>query len=326
MAEYASQSISHAIVAAAVVEALVRLWRIAEPGPRIAFRLLPLAYPLAVLPAFLLLVPARGTEAFRDRWALFAASRWAELGIPGIPVGAAVFAVLAALGAGFFLRDSLRLIMRAGEARQPRSAAVPAGSDEVAREVRELAGLLHVGAPRLRVVDTPAPVLLVAGVRRPTLVVSRGTLARLDARERRAALAHELAHLARRDPLLGWVLMGCRLVAFFNPAVQLVARAAVRELEWRADDLAAAITADREALASGLGKLAGAGEAGGAPPRRRRLVRRLVAGLRARVQDEAIRARCRRLLEPDRGRGTAFARLRVALTGAALALLLFFVV
>lgn len=325
MAEYAGQSISHAIVAAVVIEALVRLWRITEPGLRMAFRLLPLAYPLAVLPAFLVLAPARGTEAFRDDWALFAGGRWAALGAAGIPVGPAVFAALAALGTGLFLRDALRLVGRAGEAREMRSATVAGGTDALAREVGEVAALLGVAVPWLHVVDTGAAVLLVTGIRRPTLIVSRGTLARLDARERRAALAHEMAHLARRDPLLGWVLMACRLVAFFNPAVQLAARAAVRELEWRADDLAAAATGDRAALASGLDKLAGATEPAAGPPRRRR-ARGLAEGLLARARAEAIQARRRRLVEPRPGGRTALAPLRLGLTGSTLPLVLFFVV
>lgn len=311
MAEYAAQSISHAIVAAAVAAALVRVWRITEPGLRLAFRLLPLVYPLVVLPAFLVLAPVRDTEAFRAHWALFAGERWAALGPAGLPVGDAVFALLAALGAGVFLRDAWLLVRRAGDG--ARFALPVADAAALAREVEEAAGRLSVPAPGLCVVDTAEPVLLVVGVRRPRLIVSRGALARLEGRERRAALAHEMAHLARRDPLLGWVLMGCRLAAFFNPAVQLVSRAAVREQEWRADDLAVRATGDAPALASALTALAGSAD--GPRPR-------TGAGARA----ETIRARRRRLVAPRPVRPTTLGPLRLGLAGSAIAALLFFVV
>src|SRR3990172_838391 len=62
VAEFAGQAILHALVAA-----LVRLWRIRAPDLKLAFRLLVLAFPVVVLPAFFL-VPARRQEWFREGW------------------------------------------------------------------------------------------------------------------------------------------------------------------------------------------------------------------------------------------------------------------
>lgn len=310
MVDYAAQSITHAAVAILVVEALLRLWRIEAPDARVAFRLLPLLFPLVVLPAFLALAPARGTEAFQARWALFSSNRWGD-------AGAVALALAAALGTGLFLLDLVRFLSRARAAHRP--GATPATADLLGfgEEVERLARSFGDAPPRLVVLDTPGPILLVAGVRRPTLIVSAGALARLDARERRAALTHELTHIARRDPLLGWVLMGCSVAAFFNPIVHVAVRLVLRELEWRADDLAVAAGTEAPVLASALGVFAAATDAA---------VPALPAGLRARGRAAAAEARRRRLLEPRPPGARPFPRLGVAMAGVALGLLLFLVV
>ena len=292
MVEYVAQSITHAAVAILVVEALLRVWRIDAPDVRVGFRLLPLFFPLVALPAFLVLAKVRGTEIFQDRWALFSGGRWGG-------AGAAALALAAALGTGLFLRDLVRFLSREREGRRP--PVTPAAGDlrDLRAEVGRLARSLGVEPPRLAVPDTSSPILLVAGVRRPALVVSTGTLARLDGRERRAALTHELAHVARRDPLLGWVLMGCSVAAFFNPVVHVAVRLVLRELEWRADDLAVAAGADAPALAAALSTLA---------------------------TDGTSHSRRRRLLRPRAPGTIPFPWLGVAMTGVALGLLLFFVV
>jgi Zn-dependent protease with chaperone function len=157
-------------------------------------------------------------------------------------------------------------------------------------------------------------------------VISRGALERLDGRERRAALAHEVAHVGRRDPLLGWVLMALRLALWFNPAVQIVARLVARELEWRADDLAAASTGDHEALASALTKLSGAPDAERRSARDRARAPWRSVDLFRRGRAAAVAARRTRLHRLEAPATRAFGTLRFGMTAVALALLLFFVV
>lgn len=310
MVEYAAQSITHTVIAVVVVEALLRLWRVEAPDVRVAFRLLPLLFPLVALPAFLVVAPSRGTEIFQDRWALFSGGRWGDARV-------AALALAAALGTGLFLLDLVRFLSRAREARRPGTTAGAAQLPDLGEEVERPARRLGVEPPRLVVLDTAGPVLLVAGVHRPALIVSRGTLQRLAPRERQAALTHELAHVARRDPLLGWVLMGCSVAAFFNPAVHVAVRLALRELEWRADDLAVAAGADAPALASALSKLAPAADGA---------LRSLRAGPLVRGRAAAAAIRRRRLLGPRPAGAMPFPRLRVAVTGVALGCLLYFVV
>ena len=148
---------------------------------------------------------------------------------------------------------------------------------------------------RITVVAFSSPVLMCTGIDRPSIVVSTGTLDRLDDRALEAALAHEFAHLATRDPLTGWWLMAARTVQFFNPVVQILARQAVQELERRAD---IAVTAQGRAagLADAVHRLSLAGgahsdldlPAGGGHPGARVL---------ASAHRRALDARCQLLLE-----------------------------
>jgi hypothetical protein len=99
-------------------------------------------------------------------------------------------------------------------------------------------------------------VLAVAGLARPTLVVSAGALARLDDAELSAAIAHERAHIRRRHR---FVLLFAELCRVLGRALPGTARA-VRELRFQierdADRIAVRARADRLALASAICKAA----------------------------------------------------------------------
>lgn len=325
LAEFAGQAVLHALVAALFVEALLRLWRVQAPGLRLSFRLLAMTFPVLVLPAFSLLAPARREEWFRDEWALFAGDRWGGLGVGGVGLDVLALGLLSALGVALYLMDLLPFLAERIKGQAPHSAIAPEGDDPVVAEVRDLAAAMGVPAPRvLFFPGTSAPLLLCAGVCRPAVIVSRGALESLDREERRAAFAHELGHLARRDPLLSWLLMGLRTVMFWNPVVQVVGRAAVQDTECRADDRAVATTRNPMALAGGLIKLfrAGAEEPGEASWRGVYLL--AMRSWRARAA--AVEHRCRRLLDHESTPVVPFGGLRLVLTGLALSLLLFFVV
>lgn len=316
MAEYAAQAIAHAFIAALVTEALLRLWRVGDPDVRVAFRALPLAFPLVVLPGFLWLAPVRGGEWFADHRAVFASARWADLANAGLRLDHVALVILSALGGVLFLRDVAGFFSRQLRQRAERQVR-EAGA--ITAEVAAIARAMESVAPRVVVLDSTAPLLLLRGALRPTIVVSVGALARLDADERRAALAHEVAHASRRDPLLGWALMVCRALSIFNPVCQVIARGVAREMEWRADDLAVRFTGRRVVLAGALLKLYRAQEAGDTAGR-------AIARLLARGRVSAVESRCRRLLAAPMPARVALAGVKLALTGVALGALLFFVV
>ncbi len=90
--------------------------------------------------------------------------------------------------------------------------ARPLGSGEapwLRALVIEMAGQARMPVPRIAVIDTPAPDALYTG-RDPAhgvILVTTGLLARLDTRAARAVLAHEMAHIAGRDTMLGALTM-----------------------------------------------------------------------------------------------------------------------
>jgi Zn-dependent protease with chaperone function len=311
--DYAAQSMTHALVAALAIEALLRLWRVRAPDDRLALRLLGLGQPFVVTPLLFLLAPGRRAEEFHDRWALFSSRNWEEVSFLGVTAFQTFVVTMLALGLGLFLMDLVPLLRGQGGRPPPAAPAPPeleAALAEVSARYRRRA--------RLHFLEARVPTLFCSGVRDPVLVVSRGALTLLDGEELRAALAHELAHLDRHDPALSWAVMGVRAFLFFNPVVQVVARAIARDAEWRADEGAGG---DRLALASAVLKLyrTGVGKRAAAS-RTLPLAGALSEPLR-RVRSHDVEARCRRLLEPEPPARVSLRGLRLALATASLVLL-----
>ncbi len=319
MAQLIAQAIFHALVAALVVEALLRRWRVEDPRQKVRFRLLSLAFPLLVLPLFELLAPQRHQEWFLDERALFAGVSWAQVELFGLPLFHLWLAAFASLGVLLFLRDAVpflreQLFERAlpfGQA--PIDPALPAAVDSLCHS-------LGVRPPEIVLLDAEPPFLMCAGAVRGRLIVSRGALAALDERELAAALAHELGHLKERDPFLSWALLAARTLQAFNPVLHVMVRAIARDAERRADEVAAGATGDRLGVASGLLKLYCATHSFQRSPD--------FAGepFLARARAMAIEERCRRLIDRPEPRPVPFEALRLVLTGLSLAVLLFFVV
>jgi Zn-dependent protease with chaperone function len=104
----------------------------------------------------------------------------------------------------------------------------------------------------VRVSPSYAGVPFAAGVLRPYIVFSARVHAALTSGEHEAAVQHELAHIAHRDPLL---LAGVSLLNdlfWFLPGSRGLFRRIRELLELRADDAAIAAGAEPAALASAL--------------------------------------------------------------------------
>ncbi len=324
-ADLLAQAIFHTLVASLYVEALVRSWRAHDPGQRIALRLTALGYPLVLFPALVLLFPLRGGEAFHEDVAIFVGRSWQEVRLLGVGLFQWWTALLAALGLALLLMDLVPFLARRRGARPPVAAQGSPEAAALAEQVASLSTRLGIRrAPPVAYVDRGAPLLFCTGVRRTAVVVSRGAVALLDPEELRAALAHELAHLSRRDPAASWGVLFARVAMWFNPAFQVMARALARDAEWYADERAAEACGDRLALASGLLKLHRATSGTRAARRTLPLAGALSEPL-ARVRSRDIEVRCRRLLGPPAPR-LAFGGARVALAALSLTALLFFVV
>ena len=220
-----------------------------------------------------------------------------------------------------FLRDALPslkdLVVRR---RAPEAGPWGRPPDSFTDLVAEQASRLGIAPPAVRVVRSRRPVLLCRGARQPELVLSAATLEQLTPAELRAAVLHELAHVESRDPSMGHLLIAARALAYFNPAAQWAARAAVDEIERRADEATVRLGEDGAALAGAIGRLFHHGNPPpikDAPAWENLLWRARAAG----VERRRDRIANRPLPAPP-----SHARLRVALAGAGAAALAFLIV
>jgi hypothetical protein len=155
-------------------------------------------------------------------------------------------------------------------------------------------------------VATPA----VAGLFRPALLVPPGT-AEWTEEHWRAVLAHEAAHVERRDTLTDLLAQAACALHWFNPLAWVAARRLAAERERACDDRA--LAAGVEPLAYARVLLAAAGAS---------LVARTPAGTLAMARPSELESRFVALLDPARRRGPLTRRARAALAGCAALLLL----
>jgi Zn-dependent protease with chaperone function len=114
---------------------------------------------------------------------------------------------------------------------------------------------MRLRTPRLVLLPACPGGAFTVGTLRPLVAVDPQLLDALDDRELEGLVAHEFAHIRRRDTLLGLVIGLFRDVTFFLPPVHLAARWLRKEQEESADDLAALHTRRPVALASSILKV-----------------------------------------------------------------------
>ena len=241
-----------ALGVALVLLRVVSRWELRSPHARTILAASPFVVAAAIvllssgdlgLPA--LLVPSAVTTAVGGgALALPVADRYLDF-VPAAPVIVAVWAVVST---GLVV---LRLLRAARTRRALLDDARPAGPRLAASALR-LARSLDVVPPRVLVRDGGIGGAAVIGVRRPVLVLDARALELLDDEELEGVLAHELAHIARRDNVLAWGVSLVRDLAFFVPGAGWALRALHREREVAADHDAVAVTGRPAALASGL--------------------------------------------------------------------------
>lgn len=90
------------------------------------------------------------------------------------------------------------------------------------------------------------------GIFRPRLMVSSIVQTALSPEELQAVLAHEVAHLVRRDQIVSLITILLRSLMFYNPALYFLTNWLVREREKAADALATVWTGKPSVLAHGL--------------------------------------------------------------------------
>lgn len=270
---------------ALVMLRVVSAWDLRSPRARSVLAASPFVVAAAIvllsagdlgLPA--LLVPSTvGSGAL----ALPVADRYLDFA-PMAPVIVGIWAAVCSLLIG------LRIARASAFRRSVLDGAVPA-EPRVAAIVLRLARSLAIAPPRVLVVDGAVGGAAVLGVRDPVLLLDSSALEQLDAEELEGVIAHELAHVARRDNLVAWSVAIVRDVAFFVPGAGWAVRALHREREAAADQDAVQATGRPAALASGLLQVVGL--AGGA--------RRMPHGCAALVPTSSVVDRVELLLRED---------------------------
>ncbi len=179
---------------------------------------------------------------------LAGASLW--LGLAGAAV---VSALLVALGWIIYFHSE-RNVLAALRARPVSEVERP----ELYRLVRELAFSAHLPVPRLFMSPAAQPNILTIGYSARTAAVccTEGLLRILSPAELRAVLAHELAHVARRDFAVASWSAGLASLVAARPLIALLLHVtAPAGREYGADIDGALLTGEPMALASALQKV-----------------------------------------------------------------------
>jgi Zn-dependent protease with chaperone function len=171
---------------------------------------------------------------------------WLEPEAAGEKVGVACF-VMAVLGVAIWLLSITRVI------------SAVRGTVQYLRECERHGRKIHVPGeptPALLLADK-APVLAVAGVLHPRLVISKTVLRGLDAEQREAALRHERAHRTSRDNVKRFLILLSPDVLPFLRAFTALEHGWAKFTEWAADDQAVEGDSQRAvSLASALVRVA----------------------------------------------------------------------
>lgn len=228
-----------ALLAAASVSGLgALLLRATPPGERQSPALVVLAAPVFVL-------GLAASHAIPGVWTacapLIGWDRAGTVALLSAQGGSAVAALALNL-------SRLVLVERLLRACRAPDAAVLDRLAAVARRARQ-------PAPALRVLETGGALAVTGGVMRPTIVVSTWLLERLDQRELEAVMAHELAHIARRDHLVRWLGELLRDATVYLPGGWYALRVLRRDQELASDAAAVGITRRPLAMASSLVKI-----------------------------------------------------------------------
>jgi len=154
----------------------------------------------------------------------------------GVVIGAAWFW---AAGAAVWL---MRIVIERRRTSSFLRRATPASLD-VDRRVAQMAAHLNV-TRSVQVLCADIAVPLVAGWRRPALVLARDAEDASRSDDWSAIVAHELAHIRRHDTLINGLQLVAEGVLFFHPAARWMAARARVEREYCCDDIASAWTGD----------------------------------------------------------------------------------
>lgn len=95
---------------------------------------------------------------------------------------------------------------------------------------------------------------MVIGAIKPVVLIPMGLLTSMTPEQVEAILAHELAHIKRKDFLVNLIQSGMEIIFFFNPFVLWISSLIRKERELCCDDIAIELTGDKMLYANTLVK------------------------------------------------------------------------
>jgi len=240
-----------AVAAALTLRAMARAKAASRHNVAMAFLI-----AMALIPAVQFLLLWQGPEAQID-------ALLPVVTAPGLSAAASVFvqdsaSVRAVVVASWLLGVGLMLARHVGGLRA--IAAMERGPFQLlpalwrrrADEMRRALGIVRTVAVRLSD-EVLAP--CAARLLRPVIWLPLSLLSRMPAEQLEALLAHEFAHIARKDWLWNGVQCVIESLLFFHPAMWWLGRRIRQEREHACDDLAVAACGDAIALAEALATL-----------------------------------------------------------------------
>ncbi|OGW33205.1 MAG: hypothetical protein A2X58_12630 [Nitrospirae bacterium GWC2_56_14] len=232
-----------------ITDRALKAWSIYDPLVRQRFRLIVILFPIVSFPLYQLINPARSSVLFRLD-ALFDVNRWLFLEIWGfIPVSLFFVLMFVATSLVFFFQEMLPVLRHTLDTEHPEHEGTHLDVDPF---MGEASRRLSIKKPEVLLIDDDSPILFSTTGKDAVIFVSTGLSRALPPEQMHAALAHELAHIARNQrPLLIAVFL-LRIIMFFNPIVLVKFRRAVRDEEKICDDIAVSLTQNPAALAATL--------------------------------------------------------------------------
>jgi beta-lactamase regulating signal transducer with metallopeptidase domain len=241
-----------AVIAGAVALALAllndhraRLRHLVAYAGLLLMVVLPLAATLATLDLFTPAVRMGATDAVENTIGLTSFLEWRARIVTGAALiwagGLAVFAVRVSNA-----WRRLRRVQRASRMEAPAA---------VRQAIAELEPQLGVIQPVSVYESSGAEVPMVFGVRRSTILLPEKASSNLDPDQLKGVLAHELAHVRRRDYAANLLQVVAEAAIWFHPAARWVSRRIRIEREYCCDDEAIRIGADPADYARALARL-----------------------------------------------------------------------
>ncbi len=248
---YVAQSFCHSLIASVIIDQALRAWKIDNPVIRQRFRLAVVLYPVFSFPLYQLINPDRSSVLFRLN-ALFDVNRWLNIEIWGVvSLGLLFLCLLGVTSLIFIFQEMIPILRHTLESRSIEHEGI---RREPNAFVEHASRVLGVNEPGVYVVDDDDLVIFSTTGKDPAIFVSSGLFQALTVEEMNAALAHEIAHIARsRRPIL-LAAFFLRMILFFNPIALVEFRRVVRNEEKICDDIAVTVTGRPKALANALKK------------------------------------------------------------------------